>query len=154
MLTRFENANTYNIIVNYISKDLIHSFVLVVHVIDHRGELSPQQKTISKTEQDFQTSHHPMRPQKQNRARPITHRRGELNVVMIYSGMFALKIPNHILIDMHFNEVVEKVNSTAVIRDWFTLLLQVYVRQSHVPPPTVEFYQELVGGGSFRAMVK
>ena len=48
--------------------------------------------------------------------------------------MLALKISNHILIDMQFNEVVEKCNSTAIIRDWFTLLLQVYVRQSHVPP--------------------
>ena len=29
-------------------------------------------------------------------------------------------LPDDILIDMHFDEAVEKVNSTAVIRDWLT----------------------------------
>ena len=48
--------------------------------------------------------------------------------------MFPLKIPHNILIHMHFDEAVEKVNSTAVIRDWFTLLLEVYLRQSDVAP--------------------
>ena len=35
---------------------------------------------------------------------------------------------------MHFDEAVEKVNSTAVIRDWLTLLLEVDLRQSDVSP--------------------
>ena len=39
-----------------------------------------------------------------------------------------------ILIDMHFDEAVEKVNSTAVIRDWLILLLEVDLRQSDVAP--------------------
>ena len=43
-------------------------------------------------------------------------------------------LPYDILIDMHFDETVEKVNSTAVIRDWFTLLLEVDLRQSDVAP--------------------
>ena len=32
-------------------------------------------------------------------------------------------LPEDILIDMYFDEALEKVNSTAVIRDWLTLLL-------------------------------
>ena len=35
---------------------------------------------------------------------------------------------------MHFDEAVDKVNSTAVIRDWLTLLLEVDLRQSDVAP--------------------
>jgi hypothetical protein len=35
---------------------------------------------------------------------------------------------------MHFDEAVEKVNSTAVIRDWLTLLLDVNLSQSDVSP--------------------
>ena len=42
--------------------------------------------------------------------------------------------PDDILIDMHFDEAVEKVNSIAVIRDWLTLLLEVDLRQSDVAP--------------------
>ena len=43
-------------------------------------------------------------------------------------------LPDDILIDMHFDEAVEKVNSTAVIRDWLTLLLEVNLSQSAVSP--------------------
>ena len=43
-------------------------------------------------------------------------------------------LPDDILIDMHFDEAVEKVNSTAVIRDWLTLLLEVDLRHSDVAP--------------------
>ena len=43
-------------------------------------------------------------------------------------------LPDDILIDMHFDEAVEKVNSTAVIRDWLTLLLDVNLSQSDVSP--------------------
>ena len=43
-------------------------------------------------------------------------------------------LPYDILIDMHFNEAMEKDNSTAVIRDWLTLLLEVDLRQSDVAP--------------------
>ena len=43
-------------------------------------------------------------------------------------------LPDDILIDMHFDEAVDKVNSTAVIRDWLTLLLEVDLRQSNVAP--------------------
>ena len=39
-----------------------------------------------------------------------------------------------ILIDMHFDEAVEKVKSTAVIRDWLTLLLEVDLTQSDLAP--------------------
>ena len=35
---------------------------------------------------------------------------------------------------MHFDEAVEKVNSTAVIRDWLTLLLEVDLTQFDVAP--------------------
>ena len=35
---------------------------------------------------------------------------------------------------MHFDEAVDKVNSTAVIRDWLTLLPEVDLRQSDVAP--------------------
>ena len=35
---------------------------------------------------------------------------------------------------MHFDGAVDKVNSTAVIRDWLTLLLEVDLRQSNVAP--------------------
>ena len=38
-------------------------------------------------------------------------------------------LPDDVLIDMHFDEAVEKVNSTALIRDWLTLLLEVDLRQ-------------------------
>ena len=41
-------------------------------------------------------------------------------------------MPDDILIDMHFDEAVEKVNSTAVITDWLTILLEVDLRQSDV----------------------
>ena len=43
-------------------------------------------------------------------------------------------LPGDILINMHFYEAVEKVNSTAVIRDWLTLLLEVDLTQSDVAP--------------------
>ena len=43
-------------------------------------------------------------------------------------------LPDDILIDMHFDEAVEKVNSTAVIRDWLTLLLDVNLSQSDMSP--------------------
>ena len=43
-------------------------------------------------------------------------------------------LPDDILIDMYFDEAVEKVNSTAVIRDWLTLLLDVNLSQSGVSP--------------------
>jgi len=35
---------------------------------------------------------------------------------------------------MHFDEAVEKVNSTAVIIDWLTLLLEENLTQSDVAP--------------------
>ena len=35
---------------------------------------------------------------------------------------------------MHFDGAVDKVNSTAVIRDWLTLLLEVNLTQSDVVP--------------------
>ena len=41
-------------------------------------------------------------------------------------------LPEDILIDMHFDEALEKVNSTAVIRDWLTFLLEVNLTQSDV----------------------
>ena len=40
--------------------------------------------------------------------------------------------PDDVLIEMHFDEVEEKVNSTAVIRDLLTILLEVDLRQSNV----------------------
>ena len=43
-------------------------------------------------------------------------------------------LPEDILIDMYFDEALEKVNSTAVIRDWLTLLLEVNLTQSDVAP--------------------
>ena len=43
-------------------------------------------------------------------------------------------LPDDILIEQHFDEAVEKVNSTAVIRDWLTLLLDVNLSQSDVSP--------------------
>ena len=43
-------------------------------------------------------------------------------------------LPDDILIDMHFDEAVEKVKPTAVIRDWLTLLLEVDLIQSDVAP--------------------
>ena len=41
-------------------------------------------------------------------------------------------LPEDILIDMYFDEALEKVNSTALIRDWLTLLLEVNLTQSDV----------------------
>ena len=41
-------------------------------------------------------------------------------------------LPEYILIDMYFDEALEKVNSTALIRDWLTLLLEVNLTQSDV----------------------
>ena len=43
-------------------------------------------------------------------------------------------LPDDILIDIHFDEAVEKVISTAVIRDWLILLLAVDLTQSNVEP--------------------
>ena len=43
-------------------------------------------------------------------------------------------LPDYILIDKHFDKAVEKVNSTAVIRDWLILLLEVDLTQSDVAP--------------------
>ena len=43
-------------------------------------------------------------------------------------------LPEYIVIAMHFDEAVEKVNSTSVIRDWLTLLLEVDLTQSDVVP--------------------
>ena len=43
-------------------------------------------------------------------------------------------LPDDILIDMHFDEAVEKVNSTTVIRDWLTLLPEIDLTQSDVEP--------------------
>ena len=47
-------------------------------------------------------------------------------------------LSDDILIDMHFDEAVKKVNSTAGIRDWLTLLLEVDLRQSDVAPQQFE----------------
>ena len=47
-------------------------------------------------------------------------------------------LPYDILIDMHFDEAVEKVNSTAVVRDWLTLLLEVDLRQSDLAPEQLD----------------
>ena len=41
-------------------------------------------------------------------------------------------LPDDILIAMYFDEALEKVNSTAIIRDWLTLLLEVDLTQSDV----------------------
>ena len=41
-------------------------------------------------------------------------------------------LPDDILIDMHFDGAVEKINTAAVIRDWLTLLLEVDLTQSEV----------------------
>ena len=46
---------------------------------------------------------------------------------------------------MHFDEAVEKVNSTAVIRDWFTLLLEVELRQSDVAPEQLNAIKSWLG---------
>ena len=43
-------------------------------------------------------------------------------------------LPEDILIDIYFDEALEKVNSTAVIRDLLTLLLEVNLTQSDVAP--------------------
>jgi hypothetical protein len=48
-------------------------------------------------------------------------------------------LPDDILIDMYFDEAVEKGNSTAVIRDWLTLLLDVNLSQSDVSPEHVGY---------------
>ena len=50
-------------------------------------------------------------------------------------------LPDDILIDMHFDEAVENVNFTAVIRDWLTLLLAVDLRQSDVAPEQLKAIQ-------------
>ena len=42
------------------------------------------------------------------------------------------------LIDVRFGEAVERVNFTAVIRDWLTLLLEVDLRQSDVAPEQLD----------------
>ena len=39
-----------------------------------------------------------------------------------------------ILINIHFDEAVEKVNYTSVIRDWLSVLLEVDLTQSDVAP--------------------
>ena len=54
-------------------------------------------------------------------------------------------LPDDILIDMHFDEAVEKVNSTAVIRDWLTLLLEVELRQSDVAPEQLNAIKSWLG---------
>ena len=43
-------------------------------------------------------------------------------------------LPDDIVIDMDFDEDVKKVNSTSVIRDWLTLLLEVDLTQADVAP--------------------
>ena len=43
-------------------------------------------------------------------------------------------LPADILIDMYFDEALEKVNSTAVIRDWLILLLELNLTQYDVAP--------------------
>ena len=63
-------------------------------------------------------------------------------------------LPDDILIGMHFDEAVEKFNSTAVIRglvDPFTRGRSYTIRRGAT---TVECRQELGGGLSFRAMAK
>ena len=54
-------------------------------------------------------------------------------------------LPDDILIDMHFDEAVEKVNSIAVIRDWLTLLLEVELRQSDVAPEQLNAIKSWLG---------
>ena len=39
---------------------------------------------------------------------------------------------------MHFNEGIERVNSTALIRDWLTLSLEVDLRQSDMAPQQLD----------------
>jgi len=43
-------------------------------------------------------------------------------------------LPDDILTDMHFDDGMKTVNSTAVIRDWVPLLLEVDLTQSDVAP--------------------
>ena len=43
-------------------------------------------------------------------------------------------LPDDILIDMHFDEAVEKINSTAVLGVWLALLLEVDLRYFDVTP--------------------
>ena len=45
---------------------------------------------------------------------------------------------------MHFDEALEKVNSTAVIRDWLTLLLEVDLTQSDVAPEQLNAIKSLL----------
>ena len=47
-------------------------------------------------------------------------------------------LPDDILIDMHFDDAVEKGNSTTVTRGWLTLLLKVDLRQSDVAPEQLD----------------
>ena len=55
-------------------------------------------------------------------------------------------LPDGVLIDMHFDEAVEKVNSTALIRDWLTLLFEVDLRQSDVAPEQLDAIKSWLEG--------
>ena len=62
-----------------------------------------------------------------------------------------------ILIDMHFDEAVDTFNSTAVIRDWLTLLLEVDLIQSDVAPQqldAIKSWLEEFPSGRWRNNVK
>ena len=104
MLTSLENANT-NINVHYITKNLVRSFVLVVGsqrpptttttTITDRARLRALREDIFEAGQQEETYvQRSLHPSQEGRGgRHLGCRRGELNVVVIYCGMFPLKIP-------------------------------------------------------------
>ena len=105
MLTSLENANTI-INVHYITKNLVRSFLVAVGsprrpttatttTLADRALLSALREDIFEAGQQddtyVQRSLHPS--QEGHGGRHLGRRRGELNVVVIYCGMFPLKIP-------------------------------------------------------------
>jgi len=107
MLTSLENANT-NINVHYMTKNLVRSFVLVVGsprrpttttittIIADRVQLPALREDIFEAGQQEETyvqrALHPS--QEGFGGRHLGRRRGELNVLVTYCGMFPLTIPH------------------------------------------------------------
>ena len=106
MLTSLENANTN---INYMTKILGCSFVFVVAsprrptttttittTIADRAQLPALREDIFEMGQQEETYvQRALHPSQEGRGgRHLGRRRGELNVVVIYCGMFPLKIPH------------------------------------------------------------
>ena len=104
MLTNLENANTI-INVHYITKNLVRSFVLLVGsprrpttatttTIADRARLSALREDIFEAGQQEETYvQRSLHPSQEGRGgRHLECRRGELNVIVIYCGMFPFNI--------------------------------------------------------------